>query len=186
MKFLLILGAQAVGKMTVGEEIEKITDLKLFHGHMTIELVSKFFNYGTPSGKRLVKLFREEIFKEAIASDLYGLMFTYVCAFDEEYDINYVNNLINYFEMNGADVSVVELEADIKIRELRNVTPHRLQEKPTKRNIEWSQAEIVRSNNKYRLTSYDGEIKTDSYLRINNENLEASEVAKIIKKTFNL
>lgn len=186
MKFLLIVGAQAVGKMTVGEEIEKITDFKLFHGHMTIELVSKFFNYGTPSGKRLVKLFREEIFKEAIASDLYGLIFTYVCAFDEEHDINYVNNLVKYFETNGTEVVVVELEADIKVREIRNVTPHRLQEKPTKRNLKWSQEEIIRSNNKYRLTSFEGEIKADNYLRINNENLEASEVAKIIKNTFNL
>lgn len=37
MKFVLIFGPQAVGKMTVGHEIEKITDLKLFHNHMTID-----------------------------------------------------------------------------------------------------------------------------------------------------
>ena len=29
MKFVLITGPQAVGKMTVGQELEKITDLKL-------------------------------------------------------------------------------------------------------------------------------------------------------------
>ncbi|MED3553043.1 hypothetical protein P4449_21750 [Cytobacillus praedii] len=38
MKFVLIFGPQAVGKMTVGQELEKITELKLFHNHMTIEL----------------------------------------------------------------------------------------------------------------------------------------------------
>ena len=42
MKFVLIFGPHAVGKMTVGYELEKITGLKLFHNHMTIELVSPF------------------------------------------------------------------------------------------------------------------------------------------------
>lgn len=44
MKFVLIFGPQAVGKMTVGHELEKRTDLKLFHNHMTIELVTPFLN----------------------------------------------------------------------------------------------------------------------------------------------
>ena len=44
MKFVIIVGPHAVGKMTVGQELEKITGLKLFHNHMTIELVSPFFS----------------------------------------------------------------------------------------------------------------------------------------------
>jgi len=56
--------------MTVGHALEKITDLKLFHNHMTIELVAPFFSYGTETGKRLVKLFRKEIFEEVAKSDL--------------------------------------------------------------------------------------------------------------------
>ena len=42
MKFILIFGPQAVGKMTVGQELAKITNLKLFHNHMTIDLVGHF------------------------------------------------------------------------------------------------------------------------------------------------
>jgi shikimate kinase len=34
MKFVLIFGPQAVGKMTVGQELAKITGLKLFHNHI--------------------------------------------------------------------------------------------------------------------------------------------------------
>ena len=45
MKFILIFGPQAVGKMTVGHELEKIAGLKLFHNHMTIDLVVPFFGY---------------------------------------------------------------------------------------------------------------------------------------------
>ncbi|WP_433744437.1 hypothetical protein [Paenibacillus amylolyticus] len=53
MKLVIIFGPQAVGKMTVGQELEKITNLKLFHNHMTIELVSPYFSYGTPQGQGL-------------------------------------------------------------------------------------------------------------------------------------
>lgn len=44
MKFVLIFGPQAVGKMTVGQELAKSTELKLFHNHMTIDLVGNFFD----------------------------------------------------------------------------------------------------------------------------------------------
>ncbi len=45
MKFVLIFGPQAVGKMTVGQELTKITELKLLHNHMTIELLEPFFGF---------------------------------------------------------------------------------------------------------------------------------------------
>ena len=44
-KFIMIVGPQAVGKMTVGQELSKITNLKLLHNHMTIELLTKIFDY---------------------------------------------------------------------------------------------------------------------------------------------
>lgn len=34
MDFFMIIGPQAVGKMTVGQQIEKMTGAKLFHNHM--------------------------------------------------------------------------------------------------------------------------------------------------------
>ncbi|MCH7663235.1 MAG: shikimate kinase, partial [Chloroflexi bacterium] len=43
MKFIILFGPLAVGKMTVGQELEKLTGLKLFHNHLTIELVLPFF-----------------------------------------------------------------------------------------------------------------------------------------------
>lgn len=40
MKFIMIFGPQAVGKMTVGHELGKITNLRLFHNHVTLELLT--------------------------------------------------------------------------------------------------------------------------------------------------
>ena len=55
MKFVIIFGPQAVGKMTVGHELENITDLRLFHNHMTIEPVHPFVSFGTDEGRELVR-----------------------------------------------------------------------------------------------------------------------------------
>lgn len=186
MKFVLIFGPQAVGKMTVGEELEKITGLKLFHNHMTIELVAPFFNYGTEAGKRLVGLFREEIFKEVVNSDLKGLIFTYVWAFDFQSDWNYVEKVCRLFESKGGEAYLVELEADLDERLLRNKSPHRLQQKPTKRDIERSERDLLKTHENHRLNSYEGEIKRENYIRINNTSLSPEETARIIKERLKL
>ena len=48
---VIILGPHAVGKMTVGQELEKITDLRLFHNHMSIELTRKLFSHSVVFGR---------------------------------------------------------------------------------------------------------------------------------------
>ncbi|RBP06222.1 AAA domain-containing protein [Rossellomorea aquimaris] len=159
MKFVFVFGPQAVGKMTVGQELAKITDLKLFHNHMTIDLVGHFFDYGTKEGKRLVSLFRREIFEEVSKSDLYGMIFTYVWAFDRQEDWDYVNEVSQLFESRGGTVYFVELGADVEERLERNKSSNRLEHKPSKRNIEWSEGDLKKSMEIYRLNSLEGEIK---------------------------
>ena len=62
-KFVLIIGPQAVGKMTVGQELAKITGYKLFHNHMTIEMVRLIFDYSKESYRRMNQLIRYEVLK---------------------------------------------------------------------------------------------------------------------------
>lgn len=186
MHFVLIFGPQAVGKMTVGQELAKITDLKLFHNHMTIDLVGQFFDYGTKAGKRLVNLFRQEIFEEVANSDLAGMIFTYVWAFNLQEDWDYVQQVVQLFESKGGTVYYVELESDLEERLQRNTSTNRLEHKPSKRNIEWSEKDLLLSMDKYRLNSFEGEISFANYIKINNTNIRAEEVAKIVKETFQL
>ena len=86
MDLLFVIGPPAVGKMTVGKEIADRTGLRLFHNHMMIEPVLHFFDYEDPAFGRLVEEFRTRVFEEVAASDLPGLIFTYVWAFDEPAD----------------------------------------------------------------------------------------------------
>lgn len=186
MKLVIIFGPQAVGKMTIGHELEKISDLKLFHNHMTIELVQPFFNYGTTEGKRLVKLFRNEIFKAVADSDQEGLIFTMIWSFNEKGDWDYIKEISEIFSSKGGEICFVELEADAEIRIERNKTEHRLAHKPTKRDVEWSESELLNSLDKHRLNSNEGEIENQNYIRINNNDLSPEEVAIKIKERFSL
>lgn len=186
MKLILLFGPQAVGKMTVGEELAKITDLKLFHNHMTIELVSNFFSFSSPEGKRLVYLFRKEIFEAFARSDSYGMIFTYVWAFNDEDDWFYADKLCRLFKQQNAEIYFVELEADFEERLKRNKSPHRLDSKPTKRNLEWSEQDLRNTAQKYRLNSYPGELNVDNYLKINNTHMNPEEAARLIKEHFQL
>ncbi len=186
MKFVIIFGPQAVGKMTIGHELEKITGLKLFHNHMTIDLVDPFFSYSKPTGKRLVKLFRDEMFKEFAKSDMEGIIFTFVWAFNEQEDWNYVNEICEIFEREGGKTYFVELQADLKKRIERNKSEHRLLHKPSKRDITFYEKELLDSNKKHRLNSNDGEIKKEDYIKIDNSKLDPEVVAKMIKNKFDL
>ena len=58
--------------------------------------------------------------------------------------------------------------------------------KPTKRDLEKSDRRLIEAEDKYRMNSYENEVKDKNYIRINNENKSAEEVAKIIKEKFNL
>lgn len=171
--------------MTVGHELEKITDLKLFHNHMTIELLAPYFGFSREMW-RLVNKFRQDIFKAAAASDMYGMIFTYVWGFDLQDDWDYIDTICKIFEDKDGEVFFVELEADFEERIERNKTPHRLQHKPTKRNIIRSEQDLKRTMEQHRLNSLDGEIKKENYIRINNTKVTAREVAEIIKNRFSL
>lgn len=178
MKLVLIIGAGAVGKMTVGQELMKITNLRLFHNHMMIEPVIDIFGYF--KADTILKL-REIIFDDFVKSESEGMIHTLMWAFDMESDREYVNNLAYKFD----EVYCVELIASQEVRINRNKTENRLANKASKRDIQASNNRLL-NEDKHRLISNDGEIPFKNYLRINNENISAKEVASIIKKTFNL
>ncbi|SFT08146.1 AAA family ATPase [Paenibacillus sp. BC26] len=185
MKLVLVFGPMAVGKMTVGQELEKITELKLFHNHMTIELLAPLLGF-TPEMWALTNLFREKIFETVAKSNAYGLIFTYVWAFDQQADSDYVKKVCDIFEREGGEVFLVELEADMEERIERNKTPHRLEHKPSKRNVEQSEQRMRSAVEQHRLNSMDGEIVYKNYMKINNTNLSPEDVAERIRATFHL
>lgn len=186
MKLVIIFGPHAVGKMTVGQELAKLTGLKLFHNHMTIDIVSDLFENMPKERIRLTNLFRKEIFEAYSKSDEYGMIFTYMWAFDSKEDWDYINDVEKLFISRGVEVYYVELVADFDLRLDRNKTENRLLNKPTKRNIEHSEYMFRKLESKYRLNSLEGEISKENYMKINNSNLSPDIVAQMIKNKFAL
>ncbi|RAN75646.1 shikimate kinase, partial [Bacillus sp. SRB_28] len=90
-----------------------------------------------------------------------------------------VESICNIFRSQGVDIYFVELEADVEERLQRNKTPNRLEHKPTKRNIEQSEQNLLSTFESFRLNSKEGEITEKNYIRINNTNINATEVAQI-------
>ena len=181
MKLVIIFGAGAVGKMTVGQELMKITDLRLYYGHMDIEPVVEIF------GERVntaVTRIREVIFEEFVQSDLYGMIFTFMWALDIQADWDYLDHLVDIFRRNGGDIYYVELVAPQEIRLQRHTTENRLKHKASKRNIEWSTALLLNEDKNYRLVSRDGEMPFVNYMKIDNSYLAPDAVARMIKEEF--
>jgi len=180
---VFLIGDTAVGKMTVGQELMKITDLRLFHNHMTIEPVIEIFGYY--QGKAISRM-REIVFEEFATSENYGLILTYMWAFDQKSDWDYVEHVTNIFRKNGADVYYVELVTSQEIRLQRNITENRLKHKASKQDIESSNQRLIYADKNYRSVSNDGEITFDNYIRIDNSNVSPEIVATIIKERFSL
>ena len=186
MKLVIIFGPHAVGKMTVGQALAADTGLKLFHNHMTIDVVSGLFENMPAERSRLTNLFREEIFRAFAGSDEYGMIFTYMWAFDQQSDWDYIDHVEDIFRRHGAEVYYVELCADYDLRIERNKTENRLLHKPTKRDVGKSEALFRRLEDTYRLNSLPGEITKEHYLRIDNTCLSPEEAARQIRETFEL
>ena len=183
MKLVFLMGDAAVGKMTVGQELMKITDLRLFHNHITIEPVLEIF--GTFDGKTIQEL-REVIFRNFAASDRYGMIFTVMMAFDMQSDWDYLEHVKQIFEPYGTEFYYVELIAPQEVRLARNKTENRLRHKASKRDLAVSDARLIRDDEAHRCVSKPGEFPFTPYLRIENADKTPEEVARIIKDSFRL
>lgn len=179
---IVICGPQAVGKMTVAESIRDKTNYHLMTNHDSIEVSDKIFGFGTPAQKEFNAAFRKKAFELAIKYNI-DMLFTYVCAFELQEERDYLTGLACLFEEGGGNFYFVELSADLQTRLERNVTPHRMEMKATKRNIEWSNADLLSTAEKHRLNTNPGELWFENHVKIDNTNLTPDEAAdRIIER----
>ena len=180
---LLILGPPAVGKMTVGRAIADRSSYRLFHNHHSIEMLLDVFDYGTPPFRTLNSEVRRRVVEEAAASGT-DLVFTFVMGMDEQAEADYLERLAAPY---GDQVAVVELVADLDTRLVRNRTEHRLAEKKSKRDLEWSDNNVRELEAGYRMTSDAGSdgpgdrlLARWPHLVVDNTDLSAHETAEQI------
>ena len=185
-KFVLIIGPQAVGKMTVGQELAKLTGYKLFYNHMTIEMLRLIFDYDQKTFRKMNDIVRTKVFEEFVKSNEKGIIFT--SCFDFKYELDEDKAYYERWTKGFNKVCVVELEAELEERLKRNKTENRLKHKESKRNLEWSEKDLLASIQKHKFNSEpgQGEELFENYLKINNTNISAENVAQMIQSKFNL
>ena len=182
---IVVCGPQAVGKMTVAESMRDKLRYNLMMNHDSIEISDRIFGFGTPAQKEFNALFRKQAFELAVKHNV-DLLFTYVCAFEMPAEREYLTKLADMFRESGGDFYFVELSADIETRLERNITPHRLERKASKRDTTWSRANLLKDAGRHRLNSEPDEFWFEHHLKIDNTHLEPDEVADQVIEAFGL
>ncbi len=107
MNLLVLYGPPGVGKLTVARELVTLTGYKLFHNHLTLNLVTSVFDFGSAAAGRLSTRFRLEMFREAAKANLSGLIFTFVYA--KGADDDFIQQVLDAVEPHGGNVLFVLL-----------------------------------------------------------------------------
>lgn len=184
---LVIIGAQASGKMTIGQEVAKMTEMTLFHNHETIDFVLKFIPWSKNATDLITKI-RFDFF-ETFAKIGQPMIFTIVIDFGDPKEVAFLDALQGTFEKNMQKVLFVELETSLEERLVRNKTENRLKHKPSKRDIAWSENDILKTMDYVTFNSKEAPDQLHHYHKINNTNKSAQEVAaeivEVMKKIEN-
>src|SRR5262249_28884952 len=125
MKLILLYGPPAVGKLTIAKEISRLTGFKLFHAHLTSDLVEAIFPRSTPSFRKLAWDLRYAVFAEAAQAHLDGLIFTTV--YGRGYREQFIARCIEVVAPFGGEVCFVHVHCQAETLRQRVVREDRKQ-----------------------------------------------------------
>lgn len=123
MKLIFLHGLPGVGKLTVARELAKLTGFKVFHNHLTVDLVESVFEFGSQSFVELREKVWLAVFSQAVEAKLDGLIFTF--AFDRSVRSSFIENTLEVVEASGGEVLFVELKCSTEELERRIEHPSR-------------------------------------------------------------
>jgi tRNA uridine 5-carbamoylmethylation protein Kti12 len=174
MKLIVIYGPPAVGKLTVAKELSKITKYKLFHNHLTFDLVNSIFEVDNPKFWDSHNKLRYDIVKLIVENKMdFITTFGYTKKFPKPLD-----DIVKLIKKNKGEVYFVQLSCDEK--ELYKRVKH-----PNRRN--YKKISHIKSL-KCGLKEYDyfSPVPYKPNLVIDNTTLSPKKVALKIKKYYKL
>ncbi|MEO6508863.1 MAG: AAA family ATPase [Patescibacteria group bacterium] len=175
MNLLFIYGAPGVGKLTVAQELSKLTGYKIAHNHLAQDLVTSIFEWKHPERKRLARKFRLELF-EAAAKENISLITTYASV-GEGYN-EFLDDIISSVERYNGHVYLVKLECSEK--ELHKRVINESRKKYNKLNT------IESVTEKMKEIDYSQLFPQKKTFIIDNTSLSADKVAQMIVEHYKL
>jgi tRNA uridine 5-carbamoylmethylation protein Kti12 len=175
MKFVILYGPPAVGKLTTARELAKITGYKVFHNHLSVDIVKTLYDFGELKFWILVRKIREMFIKSAVED---GIDTIFTLVYDAGDDDELVKKYFSIVENNGGEVLLVQLTTTPDILKERVVGESR------KKFQKMSHPEsLERWLKQYKLFNLIPERQS---LTIDNSNLSPQEVARKIVQHFDL
>ncbi len=179
---LHIIGPQAVGKMTVGQAVSRLTGAPLLHNHRVIDLLTDFFPFGSPPFNRLADPIRDLILREAAAAGV-NLVMTAGWPFDKLEVLPIIEGMRAHARSHGGEAYFLELCAPLDVRLERNRHEHRRAHKKT----DWATDEALRGLTEQHRWNSDGDFPwPEQHLLVDNTDLEPEEVARLVVAHFGL
>ena len=178
---VFIIGAPAAGKMTIGQELSKLTGASLFFNHQTIDFALGIYQDFTEEMWEFVRSVNFS-FLGTSARNHRSVILTGVTDFSNQYHLMYLKDIQDLLNEYHQEILFVELETSLEERLRRNRTENRLKYKPLKRYVEVSEREILETDKMNQLNSQKQPSGLHHYLKIDNTNLSAEEVAKQIQE----
>ena len=181
---LFIIGAPASGKMTIGQELSRLTNATLFYNHQVIDFALEIYQDYTEEMWEFVRGITFSFLGASARNQRYVIL-TDVIDFSNQYQMMYLKQIQDLFDDYHQEILFVELETSLEERLRRNQTENRLKHKPLKRHIKVSEREILETAETLQLNSQHQPNELHHYFKINNTNLSAEEVAKQIQDKMN-
>ena len=113
MRLIYLYGPPGVGKLTVARELVALTGFKLFHNHLTVNLVKSVFPFNSEPYVRLMRQFRRDMVAEATRSGV-DLVFTGVYIGTEE-QLEAIQRMVEPVYAGGGTVLFVKLTCDREV-----------------------------------------------------------------------
>jgi hypothetical protein len=127
MKLIFLSGLPGVGKLTVAKELSALTGFKLFHNHLTVDLLISIFEFGSLPFIELRESIWLSVFDHAARANLPGLIFT----FNAENTVcqSFITDAQEMVSSHGGQVLFIELFCDEEVLEQRMDAPSRHEHK---------------------------------------------------------
>jgi hypothetical protein len=174
MILIFLYGYPGVGKLTVARELAKITDFRVFHNHLTVDLLLSVFEFGSPEFVQLRDRIWIDTMTAAARSELPGLIFTF-CP-ESSVPRDFIVRLKDRLASLGAEISFINLFCP------DNILKDRIANSSRREFRKLQNFEVFEKGKKDGY--YDFPVLPESAITIDNSNLSAYQVAQQIKSTI--
>lgn len=107
MKLIIIYGPPASGKLTIANKVAEKTGYKLFHNHLTVDLLKSILQFGTKEFFEVNQKIKLAILEAAAKQGMDGVIYTFV--YDRTTDNPFVDKLKEIAKRQNISIKFLQI-----------------------------------------------------------------------------